>query len=223
MSEREIPRQPALAPYTHDDRLLAAVLRAEIPRFTVYVLPAVAVVLGRGGDPDVELKVGNVTRDGVPVLKRPGGGCAVVLDPGNVIVAVALPLPGLAGIRTAFREISDWVIAGLASLGVAGVRQRGVSDLALGERKIGGACIYRTRGLLYYATTLLVRPDLDLVDRYLQHPPREPDWRRGRQHRDFMGRLPARVGRRGADAVAGELQSALAASRLLDTQIRVLD
>lgn len=223
MSERENRRQPVLAPYMHDDRLIAVVLRETIPRFRVYVHPTVAVVLGRGGDPGIELNVANITRDGIPVLKRAGGGCAVVLDPGNVIVAVALPLPGIAGIRTAFRQISDWVVAGLANLGVAGVRQRGVSDLALGERKIGGACIYRTRGLLYYASTLLVQPDLDLVDRYLQHPPREPDWRRGRQHRDFMGRLPAQVGRRGADAVAEELQSALATGHLQDIQIRVLD
>ncbi len=32
-------------------------------------------------------------------------------------------------------------------------------------------------------------PDLDLVDRYLLYPPREPDYRYGRSHRKFMGSL----------------------------------
>jgi len=189
----------------------------------VWVPDTVMVVIGNGSSPDKELHLDRITEDGIPVYRRSSGGCAVVLDPGNVLVALGLPLDGVGGITTAFAAISTWLAAVLDACGVPEIRKAGTSDLAVGDRKIGGSCVWRTRGLLYYATTLLVRPDLDLVDRYLQHPPREPDWRRGRQHRDFMGRLPARVGRRGADAVAGELQSALAASRLLDTQIRVLD
>jgi lipoate-protein ligase A len=72
---------------------------------------------------------------------------------------------------------------------VADVTQRGVSDLALGDRKLGGSCLRRERGLAHYTTTLLVDPDLALLDRYLQHPPREPDYRAGRTHRDFVTTL----------------------------------
>ena len=32
------------------------------------------------------------------------------------------------------------------------------------------------------------------MERYLQHPPREPDYRRGRSHRDFMGDLATLAG-----------------------------
>jgi lipoate-protein ligase A len=115
----------------------------------------------------------------------------VVLDPGNLIVSVALPLEGIGRINSAFAAISDWLIDALAACDVPGVVQRGVSDLAIGERKIGGSCIHRTRGLVYYSTTLLIEPNLDLVDRYLIHPPREPNYRRGRSHRKFMGSLKA--------------------------------
>jgi len=183
----ESPRP--LPPFTDDDDLIAATRSDQRPRLRIAPYPRVTVVLGQGGKPDLELRLANIQTDGVPVRKRPGGGCAVVLDPGNVIVSVILPLPGIGEIRSGFRRISDWLIAGLAAAGVGGIRQRGVSDLAQGERKIGGSCIYRTRGLLYYSTTLLVDPDLDLVDRYLRHPPREPDYRRGRSHREFMGRV----------------------------------
>jgi hypothetical protein len=37
----------------------------------------------------------------------------------------------------------------------------------------------------------LIDPDLDLIDRYLLYPPREPDYRSGRSHRRFMGSLKA--------------------------------
>ena len=37
-------------------------------------------------------------------------------------------------------------------------------------------------------------PDLRLIDRYLNHPPREPDYRRGRTHAAFMGGLKELAG-----------------------------
>lgn len=187
-------------PYDFDDDLQRAVLDGG--RAQLRVLPwseigpePVAVVIGRGGKQHLELDTAAIEADGVPLYRRPGGGCAVVLDPGNVIVSLAAPLPGIGEINRAFAAISDWMIAGLAEVGVPGVVQRGVSDLVIEvdgeERKIGGSCIYRTRGLVYYSTTLLVEPDLDLVDRYLPHPPREPEYRAGRDHRRFMGALEA--------------------------------
>ncbi len=198
-----------LQPYARDASLIAAAHRHLRPSHEVYAHPGVAVVLGRGSRPARELLIPNILADGTPVMQRAGGGCAVVLDPGNVIVSVAWPLPGIGEIRTAFRRISDWVIAGLDAIGVTGVKQRGVSDLALGDRKIGGACIYRTRGMLYYSTTLLVAPDLNLVSRYLQHPPREPAYRRGRSHCDFMGKLGTALENTGPAAVTAKLKAAL--------------
>jgi lipoate-protein ligase A len=177
---------PATLPYDLDDIMIERTRGDLQPRVRVYCLEETAVVIGRGGRPEVELRAAAIDADGVPVYKRPGGGCSVVLDPGNLIVAVTLPLPGIGGIKRAFEAISEWLIVALAACGVPGVEQRGVSDLAIGDRKIGGSCVYRTRGLLYYSTTLLVDPDFGLIDRYLAHPPREPDYRAGRTHRDFL-------------------------------------
>ena len=172
-----------------DDDLLDATKRDGRPRARVYRPSHVAVVLGRGSKPETEINIEAAQRDSIPLLRRRGGGCSVVLDTGNIIVSCALPLPGVGGTTRAFRTISNWVIDALDQTGVPHVRQAGISDLALGERKIGGACIYRTKGLLYYTTTLLFQPDLDLVERYLIHPPREPDYRAGRKHSAFMGSL----------------------------------
>ena len=176
-------------PYDLDDDLMARTREDEKPRVRVYQFDHVAVVIGRGGHQDLELRTDNIAADGVPLYKRPGGGCSVVLDPGNVIVSLALPLPGIGHIKTAFNAISDWVIAALAASGVPGVVQHGVSDLVLHGRKVGGSCVYRTRGLLYYSTTLLCAQKMPLVDQYLLHPPREPEYRQGRPHDQFMGSL----------------------------------
>jgi lipoate-protein ligase A len=184
----DIPDLPTV-PYDLDDDMLASTREDQVPRVRVYQPPELAVVIGRGGKQELELDRDAITADGVKLYKRPGGGCAVVLDAGNLVVSVALGLPGISHIKTTFEKVGDWVIAGLAECGVPGVEQRGVSDLAIGEKKIGGSCVYRTRGLFYYSTTLLVDPDFDLVERYLPHPPREPDYRAGRDHRAFMGSL----------------------------------
>lgn len=181
----------ATVPYDIDDEMLTRTRDDGWPRVRVYEPAEVAVVIGRGGHQDLELDTANIAADGVTLYKRPGGGCSVVLDPGNLIVSVVVPLEGIGGIKTAFAAISEWLITALTVCDVPGVKQRGVSDLAIGERKIGGSCMYRTRGLLYYSTTLLIDPDLDLIDRYLLYPPREPDYRSGRSHRRFMGSLKA--------------------------------
>ena len=186
----ELPTRP----WDRDDDLLARTRADGTARVRVYRYDEVAVVIGRGGHQDRELRGDNIARDGVPLYQRPGGGCAVVLDPGNLIVSLALPLPGIGHIRTAFDAVTAWMIDGLAAAGVADVVQRGVSDLVIAERKIGGSCVYRTRGLLYYSTTVLIDQNMPLVGRYLLHPPREPEYRRGRPHDAFMGSLKSLCG-----------------------------
>jgi len=198
-----------ILPYDMDKDLVEAVRADGKPRIRLRRYTGLSVVCGRGSRPEVELRLDAIQEDRVPVLRRPGGGCAVVLDPGNVIVSVVLNLPGVAGIKSAFAGISDWIIEGLSRSGVSRVTRKGISDLALGERKIGGSCIYRSRDLLYYSTTLLVEPDLELVERYLEHPPREPEYRGGRTHREFMGSLSGLIGRGGIDAFVGRLADAL--------------
>ena len=176
-------------PFDRDDDLLAAVRADGLARVRVIRWGEVAVVIGRGGRQNLELEAAAITADRVTLLQRAGGGCSVVLDPGNLVVSAALALPGIGGITSGFAALSAWLVAGLQRCGIPGVKQRGVSDLTIGDRKIGGSCIYRARGLLYYSATLLVDPQLELMERYLSHPPREPEYRKRRGHRDFVGSL----------------------------------
>ncbi|UCF66573.1 MAG: hypothetical protein JSV80_12370 [Acidobacteriota bacterium] len=180
---------PAIGSYDADDDLLEAVSRSGEARVRLARPERAMVVLGRGSEPRRELHVEACLDDRVALLRRRGGGCAVVLDPGNLLVTVVLPVEGLGAIQQHFEHLSGWIACSLNTAGVAGVVRRGVSDLAVGERKIGGACIFRRKDLLYYSTTLLIEPRVDLMERYLAHPPREPDYRRNRPHREFVGAL----------------------------------
>ncbi len=182
--------------YTLDDEVVAAYRATGRAAVAVYRVPRVMVVLGRGSRAEVELIEEAIARDGVPVLRRRGGGCAVVLDEGNLVVAVAAPLEGIGQNKWAFARLTAWLIEGLSACGVTGVTSDGVSDLVLGEgvsaRKISGSCLHREKGFVHYAASLLVEADVGLMGRYLAHPPREPGYRAGRAHEAFVVNLSER-------------------------------
>ncbi len=175
--------------YAYDDDLIAAARRDGRARVRVYRLMSSVVVLGSGSRPEREVNVDTCNADRVPILRRRGGGCAVLVDPGNVIVSVVAGGLPFGHHQRHFDTLTDWLIGGMDRIGVPGIEQAGICDYVLRQRKIGGACLHRSRDLLYYSTTLLVDPDRAAVMRYLMHPPREPDYRRGRSHADFMGSL----------------------------------
>ncbi|MCL4235749.1 MAG: hypothetical protein KJ042_14650 [Deltaproteobacteria bacterium] len=192
-----------IAPYAEDDALVAATRSDGFARVRVARPDRVRVVLGRGSRADVELHLDTCRADRVEIARRPGGGCAVVLDPGNLTVAIALPVSGIGDNPRWFADITAWMIAALADAGVPGVTTDGISDLVIGGRKIGGSCIHRASGVLHYAASLLVSPDVDRLERYLRHPPREPKYRALRAHRDFVGSIGAALGHAiGADFAA---------------------
>ncbi|MFH2002181.1 MAG: hypothetical protein ABIK28_21085 [Planctomycetota bacterium] len=198
-----------ILPYEYDDELIDATLTDRMPRVRVDRPRRTSVVLGRGSKPEDELDVEACLQDGVPVLKRRGGGCSVVLDTGNLIVSVILPMKGTLNAGKLFDPLSGWLIRGLQQIGIKGVYSDGISDLVLEDRKIGGACIYRSKEILYYSTTLLVHPAMDKVTRYLRHPPREPEYRKGRSHALFMGSLAPFYWSHGVDTLSRSLRGVL--------------
>ena len=182
-------QHPPIGAYHYDEDMLAMTRTDGNPRVRFYRLSDTVVVLGRGSRPEKELHLEACRRDRIPLLRRRGGGCAVVVDPGNVIVTLTLRPFQQDGSRRLLAAFSRWLAGGLREMGFADIACTGFSDLALGGRKVSGACLYRSRELLQYSATVLVHPDTALMDRYLKHPPREPSYRRGRPHRQFIRAL----------------------------------
>jgi lipoate-protein ligase A len=67
--------------------------------------------------------------------------------------------------------------------------QEGNSDLVLGDRKVSGNSMRCKRDHLLYHGTLLYGFDLNLMGRFLRMPPRQPEYRAGRAHADFVTNL----------------------------------
>jgi lipoate-protein ligase A len=162
----------------------------------------VQVVLGAGRKVEEDVLEAQAAADGVPLSRRRGGGGTVVLSPGQVVLALVAEVLSPFRNREYFRAINAWVREALDGLGIPGalVQDRGISDLAMGERKILGTSLYRRRRILFYQASLLVDNELALFDRYLRFPSRVPDYRGGRGHREFCTSLAqegyaVRVGR----------------------------
>ena len=121
-------------------------------------------MLGAAGKPERDLKLAALAADGVPVLRRRGGGGAVVLTPGQVVLALVTEVASDFGNREYARKINEWVIEALGALGVNGLEQRGITDLALRGRKVLGTSIYRSRRVLFYQASLLVANDVSVFE-----------------------------------------------------------
>ncbi|OPZ81576.1 MAG: hypothetical protein BWY77_00585 [bacterium ADurb.Bin431] len=89
-----------------------------------------------------------------------------------------------------FQQINLFIIDLLARrFGLEGLEPAGISDIALEGRKILGCSMFKSRHLYFYQGSMLVNPDLFRISTYLIHPSREPGYRRGRSHSDFVTSL----------------------------------
>jgi lipoate-protein ligase A len=146
------------------------------------------VVLGSSNVASSEADEATCLADGIQVLKRYGGGGTVVLHQGCAIVSLGLWVRQHFQNAFYFRHLNAAVISALAARWpeLSTLTQSGISDLTARDRKVGGTSLFRSRNYLLYQASLLVDPRMDLIDRYLRHPTKEPDYRRGRSHGDFL-------------------------------------
>ena len=148
------------------------------------------MILGWFGDVDLEVDERACRADRVPILRRISGGGAVVIGPGCLNYSFVFSLdrrPELRDVDRSYHLILGWVAD---AIGVAGVRRAGVSDLAIGGRKIGGSAQRRGRRALLHHGTLLYAFNVNAMDRYLKVPTRQPAYRANRSHAGFVTNAP---------------------------------
>jgi lipoate-protein ligase A len=170
----------------------ALLLEAEAGRggevLRVWEWPAPAVVLGSGGKVADDVDEAACAAGGVPVLRRSSGGGTVLLGAGCLCYTLVLSYrrhEALGEIRPSYHWVLERV---LAALGVGG-EVAGISDLALGGRKFSGNAQQRKRDHLLHHGTILYAADPGLIARYLRQPPRQPEYRAGRDHGAFVRNL----------------------------------
>ena len=179
-----------------DEALLNEAETVEEPRecLRVWEPAEPLVVVGRNSKIDAEVNVDYCREQGIPVLRRASGGCAIVTGPGCLMYAVVLSYrerPELRQLDEAHRFVLDTVLKALRPL-VANVERQGTCDLVVGPHKFSGNSLRCRRNALLYHGTLLYDFPLTLVSKCLKKPPREPEYRAGREHTAFVMNLPVR-------------------------------
>ena len=150
------------------------------------------VVLGRGGVVRNECDWDRCRADGVPIIRRISGGGAVLQGPGCLNYSLVLSLdrdPRFRDLHQCWCLLLEKLAAALRRRGLAAAVQP-ISDIAVDGRKISGNAQARRRHYFLHHGTLLCGFDLEWMTVYLRHPPREPDYRQGRPHADFVANLP---------------------------------
>jgi len=147
------------------------------------------LVLGRSNEAIKSLIAETVDADKVQVLKRPSGGEAVLLSPKMLIIALKYPLEKVSKPHDVFTIANDIIKTSLLKLGVENITSRGISDICIGEQKVLGSAIFKKPDSVFYHAVLNISEDVQLINRYLQHPKREPDYRKGRNHLAFVSSL----------------------------------
>lgn len=149
-----------------------------------------AVVMGFSERAEQVADLAACAKHGVDLLKRCTGGGTVLQTGGVLNYSLIAPAPDHLDLKAGFCQGTDIVCAILSAFGITGA-QRGTSDVAVGDRKISGNAQARRWKALLVHGTLLVEFDVDLAGQVLLHPPREPEYRQGRSHREFLVTLRA--------------------------------
>ncbi len=150
--------------------------------------PSLAVVLGASGTLTDDVEQEACRRDGVAIARRASGGGTVLLGPGCLCFSLVLDMdkrPELRSVSGSYRTIVGSIAGALAPVVLAGS-----SDLALGPMKVSGNAQKRGRRFLVHHGTLLYAFDLLLIGKYLKQPLRQPEYRQGRPHWEFVANLP---------------------------------
>jgi len=149
------------------------------------------IVLGQSNHLENSIIIENVQKDGIPVYKRPSGGETVVLSAKMSVISIVKPEKVLKSPRVYFNDYNGKIIRALKTLGIKSLSLKGISDICLGKQKILGSSIYRNKDMVFYHAVLNRAESVELLERYLRHPPREPEYRGGRSHKDFVTSLHA--------------------------------
>lgn len=154
--------------------------------FMVWQPAATVIVLGQSNQAESAVHTELAEQDGIPVYKRHSGGQTVILSPRTLVISVRLIAERLDNPQVYFKRINHLILTALANLGISDLNEKGISDIAIGEKKILGSSIYRKKNMVFYHAVLNIAETPAFIGRYLKHPVREPDYREGRKHEEFV-------------------------------------
>ena len=159
--------------------------------FYVWIPDKTYLILGRSNNVENSLIQNRLKKDSIKVFKRPSGGETVVLTPKTLVISAVIISEEFKNTRKYFKIFNQKIIDVLEKHEVDGLSHKGISDITLNNRKVLGSAIYRTKGKLFYHSVLNISEPVSTIEKYIKHPSREPDYRNGRKHSEFVTSLYA--------------------------------
>jgi len=190
------------------------------------------IVMGIGGKPEKLLNLDKVRNNGVMVVKRFSGGGTVVLDKSSLWTTFIGRTNHFSHVEPFPRNIMEWSANDVFGPTFASLRtdimkqRRGVetekldetteeeeesdipefclreNDYVLGKHKMGGNAQAIVRGAWLHHTSFLWDYENENMG-YLTLPDKRPNYRKDRNHDDFLVKLKTYYGKRRSDAAVG--------------------
>lgn len=157
--------------------------------FLLWIPAKTYIVLGASNKAKSAVKEDAVLKDNITVLKRKTGGQTVVLTPNNLIISAVINDTSIMKPKDVFNRFNKHIIEAIEKKHTQKFKTRGISDIALGEMKVLGSSMYRGKGYLFYHAVLNFDEPSTTFQKYLTHPKNEPDYRKGRNHHEFVTSL----------------------------------
>jgi lipoate-protein ligase A len=170
----------------------------EVLRF--WESPEYFVVVGYANKVATEVNIKACKKHNVSILRRCSGGGTVLQGPGCLNYALILEIKAdgpLRNISAANHFIMERNCRAIESLfpksairnPQSAIAVCGHTDLTIGGLKFSGNSQRRRRRFLLFHGSFLLQLDLSLVEALLHMPSKQPDYRQGRNHRDFLTNL----------------------------------
>ena len=150
------------------------------------------VVVGRATKVEQEVNQAYCKQHAIPILRRCSGGTSVTVGPGCLLFSLILNTE----VRTELQDLDrvHRFVMGTIGRAISGVWEpvefQGTCDLTWHNRKFSGNSLRVARRHVLYHGTILFDFPLDLLQAALRVPPRQPEYREGREHRDFVVNVP---------------------------------
>lgn len=146
-----------------------------------------SIVMGISGKIQEHINLEKLKTTPIPLIKRYSGGGTVIVDANTLFVSFVFqkkshdfpcyPQPILQWSETLYKEALDIPHFHLRE-----------NDYVIGDDKCGGNAQYIQKERFVHHTTFLWDFDSKMME-FLLHPPKTPEYRKGRSHDAFLSRL----------------------------------
>ena len=164
-------------------------MHEETNMFLLWIPNKSYIVLGASNNAKDAVVEESTLRDNISVLKRRTGGQTVMLTSNNIIISAVITDESVMKPKEVFNRFNDLIIGAIGKNHTVKFSTRGISDIAMGEKKILGSSMYRGKEKLFYHAVLNFDEPSTTFQKYLKHPSNEPDYRKGRMHHEFVTSL----------------------------------